>query len=153
MMLAFWTALALAQPGNPYASEPLLQPQTDNPFAWTVTAPKLAPGGKGVLLLGGMVPPGTLLYRDMLEVTVKGAQGLSVGEIRIPDGFQKPDPAFDGQLRAVFTEDLVVEVQVAAPAGFTGGDVTLELRYQGCRDSLCYPPTTEELVATVSAAK
>ena len=91
----------------------------------------------GALALAWDIQPGYYLYRDKMKVAAV-TPGLTLGELRLPEGEIKQDPEF-GAVK-IFKHQLEVSVPVTAhPSGI---DVLeAEVRYQGCaEDGICYPP-------------
>jgi thiol:disulfide interchange protein DsbD len=72
------------------------------------------------------------LYRHSLRF--KG-NNLSFSEPTLPEGTEHQDDFF-GKTRVYYQQ-----VSIAVPLKEVGDDATLRVRYQGCTDGLCYPPT------------
>ncbi len=134
-------AVALALP--PYAEGGAVAlPAESDPFVWQVE-PAILEGVDGRLSLRLVVPPGHVIYRDMLEIVVLDAGPLSVGAVDLPPAQVKEDPADGLDPRPLYPEDVVVWLPLHAPDGFLGGaTLKVETRHQGCRPGLCFPPTT-----------
>jgi thiol:disulfide interchange protein len=113
---------------------------------------ELSAGEKGVVQVTVRVPAEHHLYRDMMAVSVVSAEGLKVGEASFPPGHSKPDPADPTATREQYDMDVVIEVAVTAPESVGEYPVTFEVRYQGCKKSLCWMPQTESVEATVRVA-
>ena len=124
---------------------------TDNPFRVEATDAKIAAGEKGVVQVVVRVPANHHLYRDMMNVSVVSASGLKTGEASFPPGHSKPDPADPSNTREQYDMDVVVEVPVTTTETGTF-PVSFEVRYQGCKKSLCWMPQTETVEATVHVA-
>lgn len=122
---------------------------TNNPFRVEAANVELVAGGKGVIQVTVRVPANHHLYRDMMAVTVVTADGVNVGEASFPPGHSKPDPADPTATREQYDMDVVIEVPVTAPAAAGAYPLTFEVRYQGCKKSLCWMPQTESVDATV----
>lgn len=120
-----------------------------NPFFVKAEGVTLAPGAKGVVTLTLAVPTEFHVFRDMMEVKVTDAAGLSFGEPSFPPGEHKPDPLSPGSLREQFDQDVIVEVPVTAPQKEGSYIAALTFRYQGCKETLCYMPATDKVEATV----
>jgi hypothetical protein len=126
---------------------------TQNPFRVEATDVSLKPDEAGALQVILRVPKDHHLYRDMMEVNaVKQAEptSLSIGEPSFPPGFTKPDPADPSATREQYDMDVVIEVPVnkgAQPGTYT---LSFEVRYQGCKKSLCWMPQTEIVESTVT---
>ncbi|MFM5428903.1 protein-disulfide reductase DsbD [Aeromonas veronii] len=72
------------------------------------------------------------LYRHSLRV--KG-NNLTFSEPTLPEGTEHEDDFF-GKTRVYYQQ-----VSIAVPLKEVGENATLRVRYQGCTDGLCYPPT------------
>jgi len=124
----------------------------EDPFRVEVTDVTVAPNGTTAARVTVVVPKGFHVYRDMMDVTVTNAGGLTIGPASFPPGMMKDDPASPGTNREQFEEDVLIDLPVTAPA--TAGTYTaaLSVRYQGCKKNLCYFPAeqTPSLVVTVA---
>ena len=123
------------------------------PFQASAGELTLAPGGQGALTFTISVPPGTLLYRDMIEVRVLDSGDLSAGEPSLPPALKKQDPVL-GVEREVYDLDVLIEIPVKAPAGLADGarELLVEATWQGCRGTLCFMPQTATLAAPVTVS-
>ncbi|MGL6419470.1 protein-disulfide reductase DsbD [Aeromonas allosaccharophila] len=84
------------------------------------------------------------LYRHSLRF--KG-NNLSFSEPTLPEGTEHQDDFF-GKTRVYYQQ-----VSIAVPLKEVGENATLRVRYQGCTDGLCYPPTDKLIdVAPLTAA-
>ncbi|WFO50716.1 protein-disulfide reductase DsbD [Aeromonas veronii] len=72
------------------------------------------------------------LYRHSLRF--KGSN-LTFSEPTLPEGTEHEDDFF-GKTRVYYQQ-----VSIAVPLKEVGENATLRVRYQGCTDGLCYPPT------------
>ena len=72
------------------------------------------------------------LYRHSLRF--KG-NNLTFSEPTLPEGTEHQDDFF-GKTRVYYQQ-----VSIAVPLKEVGENATLRVRYQGCTDGLCYPPT------------
>lgn len=72
------------------------------------------------------------LYRHSLHF--KG-NNLTFSEPTLPEGAEHEDDFF-GKTRVYYQQ-----VSIAVPLKEVGENATLRVRYQGCTDGLCYPPT------------
>ncbi|TBR36766.1 MULTISPECIES: protein-disulfide reductase DsbD family protein [Dyella] len=97
----------------------------------------------GQLLLRWTMPKGYYLYRDQTALTLKNADGLTLGKPAWPAGETKEDPQF-GKVTVFFDE---VDVPVAVQGSLDGrSQLELEASFQGCQDGgLCYPLMTRAL--------
>lgn len=123
-----------------------------NPFLVHAEGTTLAPGARGNVTLTLVVPPAFHVYRDMMEVKVTDAGGLTLGAPSFPPGEQKPDPLNPGTNREQFEEDVIVEVPVTAPAKEGSYTAAFTFRYQGCTQKLCYMPATDAVDAVVQVS-
>ena len=87
----------------------------------------------GFLIATWRMPDGYYLYRHRFGFA---AGDGTLGAPIIPDGQPKTDPFF-GDVEVYYGE-VIVRVPVLR---VTGGDIKVEIGYQGCADfGLCYPP-------------
>lgn len=155
-------SFALAAPGDRYGDSllpgapqtPLGAPDlsgTKDPFSWVVPAVAVPAAGEATLMLRLVVPPGTHVYRDGIEVSVTDAGGLVVGAPDLPPGLKRADPGDpSNEVRELYDTDVLIAVPVAARAGDAGlHTVGLDLRHQGCKPGLCYPPVQTTVGALV----
>jgi len=84
------------------------------------------------------------LYRHSLRF--KG-NNLTFSEPTLPEGTEHEDDFF-GKTRVYYQQ-----VSIAVPLKDVGDGATLRVRYQGCTDGLCYPPTDKliDVAALVTA--
>ena len=122
----------------------------DNPFRVETADAKLEAGAKGKVQVIVRVPDNHHLYRDMMNVTVVAATGVETGEASFPPGHEKPDPADPSSTREQYDMDVLIDVPVTAPKVSGTYPMTLEVRYQGCKKSLCWMPQTETVEASVN---
>ncbi|MEN3802536.1 protein-disulfide reductase DsbD [Aeromonas veronii] len=83
------------------------------------------------------------LYRHSLRF--KG-NNLTFREPTLPEGTEHEDDFF-GKTRVYYQQ-----VSIAVPLKEVGENATLRVRYQGCTDGLCYPPTDKLIDVTPLAA-
>lgn len=96
------------------------------------------------LLLTLQIAGDYYLYRHSLRF--KG-NNLTFSEPTLPEGSEHEDDFF-GKTRVYYQQ-----VSIAVPLKEVGGNATLRVRYQGCTDGLCYPPTDKLIdVAPLTAA-
>ncbi|WP_421288723.1 protein-disulfide reductase DsbD [Aeromonas veronii] len=84
------------------------------------------------LLLTLHIADAYYLYRHSLRF--KG-NNLTFSEPTLPEGTEHEDDFF-GKTRVYYQQ-----VSIAVPLKEVGENATLRVRYQGCTDGLCYPPT------------
>jgi len=126
---------------------------SDNPFRVEATNAAFKAGEEGAVQVIVRVPKDHHLYRDMMEVSQvqsTDATGPTTGEPSFPPGFVKPDPADPEATREQFDMDVVIDIPVNKVD--VAGTYTLqfEVRYQGCKKSLCWMPQTEIVESTVT---
>jgi thiol:disulfide interchange protein DsbD len=92
-----------------------------------------------IIHLRWVVAPDHYLYKSKLAVKVRDPEGMTAGDVQLPNGEVKQDEFF-GRIEALHD-------QVAATVPIQRADATkpasflLDLRWQGCAESiLCYPP-------------
>lgn len=123
-----------------------------NPFRVEAKDAVIASGDKGEVQVIVRVPKDHHLYRDMMDVTRvadDGTAAVVTGDASFPPGFTKPDPADPGATREQYDMDVVINVPVVnveKPGSYT---LKFEVRYQGCKKSLCWMPQTEIVEAMV----
>jgi thiol:disulfide interchange protein DsbD len=94
--------------------------------------------------------PGYYLYRDKFEFRVVGSNGFEIRDVELPAGVTKDDPEF-GPVPVYFGQ-VEIPVRLARPAG-DAQELTLEARFQGCRDGdICYPPMKRNVTFEMPAA-
>ncbi len=142
LLMATLSAPAL---GNPYDDAPSLIPahSTEDPFSWELSSVALQPGQPGRITATLIVPPGTHVYRDQLEVSVANPDGLRIGKPDFPPGLTAPDPANKAMTRELYERDVIIYLPVNVPkkTEAVSAYVQLQLRHQGCREGLCFPPS------------
>lgn len=136
----------------PTAAAPSQQVAIDaDPFSWVEpVAVEIPAGGTGTISFRLVVPAGTHIYRDAIEVEVVDAGGLIVGATDLPAAMKIPDPGGTGEIRELYDRDVYVQIPVSAPKTVTGlVQVHLVAHHQGCRPGLCFPPKATEMIALV----
>lgn len=121
----------------------------DNPFRVEAETLKVSSGTAGALRITILVPKKHHLYRDMVEVEVVQSGALKLGSASLPAGLKKPDPADPSQTREVYDMNVIIEVPVRPIKAAGSYPVTFSVTYQGCKESLCWMPQTEEVQALV----
>ena len=101
----------------------------------------------GTALVRFTAQPGYYLYRDKFGFDVSGLAGLEMRAVELPDGVIKDDPEF-GPVPVYFGQ-VEIPVKLDRPAG-PAAEVTLEAKFQGCRDGdICYPPMARSVTFTL----
>lgn len=97
------------------------------------------------------IAPEHYLYRDKVELTLEGSDGVRLGEVALPAGEEKHDEFF-GDIQ-VFHDALEVRLPLQR-AGTGPATVTLNANYQGCNERLgiCYPPIRKQVALDLPAA-
>jgi thiol:disulfide interchange protein DsbD len=94
--------------------------------------------------------PGYYLYQEKFEFHVLGNDSFVIREVGLPKGEIKDDPEFGAV--PVYFKQVEIPVRFNRPAG-PATDLTLEARFQGCRDGdICYPPMERALTFQMPAA-
>ena len=118
--------------------------RADNPFRIEVTGVNIEANQTGNIKVLFVVPEGFHLYQDMMTVTPSPMTELQFSEPQFPIGHLTKDPANPEQMRMVF--DSTIEVMVPVSTSVNGQyEPHFEIRYQGCKDTLCYMPATENI--------
>ena len=129
---------------------------TKNPFRVEATDATVEDGKVSNVQVIIRVPEQHHLYRDMMEVsriTDEASAPVVTGEASFPPGFTKADPADPSATREQFDMDVVINVpvnKVETPGTYT---LKFEVRYQGCKKSLCWMPQTETVEAVVKTGE
>lgn len=134
----FLSSFSLVGWANPYASPPAVHGER-GPFRWEAHLQILSAGIPDTLRIRLVVPPGTAVYRDQVRVRVVEDVALSLGDPAIP-----PVVSLDADGRARFEEDVWITIPAEGDAPGTYA-VSLSVRYQGCREGLCWAPVVETL--------
>lgn len=122
-----------------------------DPFSWVdPVAVEIPAGGSGKISMRLIVPAGTHVYRDQIEVDVVDAGGLTIGATDLPAAMKVPDPGGTGEIRELYDRDVYVEMPISAPKTLSGlVQVHLVARHQGCKPGLCFPPKATDMTALV----
>ena len=119
-----------------------------NPFRVEIQPVQMVKGETKEMVVTFVVPEGYHLYQDMMAVVPNSTDGLMFSSPVFPMGQLKTDPANPEQMREVF--DTPVQVTVSVTSTVKGVYTTdVMVRYQGCKETLCYMPKTETLPATI----
>lgn len=121
--------------------QPLLEPEAA--FASDVVATD-----DGAAIVSWVIADDYYMYRQRFAVTTD-TPGVVVGELDIPGGKIKSDPAFGD----VETYEKLVQIKVPL-SGAAGKSVSLKLAGQGCNEpvGVCYPPITRDVVLDLTTA-
>ncbi len=146
-------------PAEPSALSPSGQGQSGL-FPYQDKAPALQPEeafiyesigyGPDTALVRFTAQPGYYLYTEKFQFRVIDGSGFEVRDVEMPAGVIKDDPEF-GPV-PVFYGQVEIPVRLDRPAG-NARNITLEARFQGCRDGdICYPPMTRTATFEMPAA-
>ena len=116
-------------------------PQSPGPFTCKVDPyVTVQQGGTVGVRIVLTAPDGTHLYRDQVDVEVTDAAGLVVGTLVLPAGQPFEDPWGGGQ-REVLSGDATLMLPLTAPIDARGRlDLSIDVRWQGCSDHMCFMP-------------
>ncbi len=156
LILALGCAFATPPPPNlgggspPFGLDSAPAVEVD-PFAWDATGEPVDVGGTGAVTLRLVVPPTHFVYKDSVSISLVSGGQLSAGTVELPVGVVQPDVAGDLPDREQYGADVFITVPLTASSSADAGlqEVLLEVRHQGCRPGLCFPPTTTMLTALV----
>jgi len=97
------------------------------------------------------IADGYYLYRDRISFSLQDANGIEIGQIKMPDGKEKVDESF-GKMVVYFHK-----LNLLLPLNRTKTEptnITLVAKYQGCAEAgLCYPPQTKAMPLSLPAAQ
>ena len=80
----------------------------------------------------------------------KNVSGVTLGAFTAPRGEVKADPNF-GSVE-VYHQPVTLHLPVTRSAATAAGEITLEVRYQGCADAgFCYPPIIKQVTLVLPA--
>jgi thiol:disulfide interchange protein len=119
-----------------------------NPFRVEAPSVETLVSEEGLVKVTVVVPRGFHVYRDMMHLKVIDGSGLSFSDPVFPQGVFQPDPADPEGFREQYDES--VEITASFVSQKVGSFSPLfEVRYQGCKASLCYMPKTEDVSVDV----
>ncbi len=119
-----------------------------NPFRVEVQPVELTVDSQKDMVITFVVPRGFHLYHDMMSVEPLKQEGLAFASPVFPMGNLIADPANPAEMREVF--DSTIQVTVPVQSATVGTYLTeVKVRYQGCKDTLCYMPKSETLSTVV----
>jgi len=106
-------------------------------------------GSSSELLVRLTPAPGYYLYRDKTSFTLTGADGVSLGAPRWPEGKDHHDEHFGDVV--VYFEQAEIPVPLIR-SNTSAQTVSLQASFQGClTDGICYPPMTRVLQVSLPA--
>jgi len=98
------------------------------------------PGGSASVSVSFTVPQGHHLYAD--SISIKPVTDINLGHGNIPPPSREQDPAGDTE-RDVYTNNFTITYELPASPQ---KPLELVINFQGCRDQLCFPPVTSNLI-------
>jgi thioredoxin:protein disulfide reductase len=148
-LLPLLLSLFLSIPGLAFGQQPT---QVEDPFRVEIAGVEVPAGGSANIGVLMVVPAEHHLYRDMIEVRMDEPGAFSLGEPDMPMGDLEPDPAFPEKKREAYHQTFTIQVPVNAPADAALGatEVELQVRYQGCKDKICYLPREQSIPVTLT---
>jgi len=92
------------------------------------------------------IAEGYYLYRDKFQVTVIEPQGVRADHAQLPAGEKKQDEFF-GEMEVYHGRVEAIVPLNGLPSGNLPAPLVLEVRYQGCSETLgvCYPPMSKRI--------
>lgn len=100
------------------------------------------------LHLNWQIADGTYLYQDKIELSLPQADGVTLGEYKLPEPEIKKDSIRpDGSIGdvAVYHREIDLTVPLLR-SGTAAQTIDLEAKYQGCAElGVCYPPITKHI--------
>ncbi len=92
------------------------------------------------------IAEGYYLYRDKFQVTVIEPQGVRADHAQLPAGEKKQDEFF-GEMEVYHGRVEAIVPLSGIPSGDLPVPLVLEVRYQGCSETLgvCYPPMSKRI--------
>ncbi len=150
-LLSVLITLFLALPWVGFAQQP---GQLEDPFRVEIAPIDVPAGGSAGLGILLVIPEGHHLYRDMLEVRLDEPGAFTVGELDVPLGELEPDPAFPERKREAYHETFTMTLPLHAPGDLSGEyELEFQVRYQGCKDKICFLPGSEGCRSTSPSSR
>ncbi|MBA4386528.1 MAG: hypothetical protein C0404_01025 [Verrucomicrobia bacterium] len=103
-------------------------------------------GDETVLTVSFSVPEKHYLYADKIKISIPGGPELAPKDI--PEPKKKHDDLLDADVQTYGHDTSLVYTLKNA---VSGKPVDVEVKYQGCGENLCYPPTTRKLSVSLGA--
>ena len=126
--------------------------QAENPFRVEILPATTFMEQLGVIQVVFIVPEGHHLYVDMLSVQPEPSTDFAFEPAKYPMGKLKADPASPEQMREIYPETTTVTIPLKAKS--SGIHLAkIEVRYQGCKEGLCYMPKSEIIETSVIVNK
>ncbi len=148
-LLSMLLTLLLCLPGLAFTQQPT---EVEDPFRVEIANIDVPAGGAAELGVLMVIPAEHHLYRDMIEVRMDEPGAFSLGEPDFPLGVLEPDPAFPEKKREAYHETFTITVPVSVQAGAAAGpsEVEVLVRYQGCKDKICFLPRERGVPVTLT---
>ncbi|MBD3265088.1 protein-disulfide reductase DsbD [bacterium] len=131
-------------------------PDMDELFQWTVNGPQDAvqQGESATIEAVLHVKEDHIVYQHMTSFSFDGPEGISMGEMDLPEAKEKEDPT-DGKIKKVYVGETVfaIPAQVGQSASVGVNQVTLTVKYQGCSQTLCFFPQTRQYPVALTVAE
>lgn len=125
-------------------------------FQWNVvpSQEQVARGGNVQIQATLEVAPDHIVYEHMTSVSIQTPEGIVAGETISPQAHEKVDPT-DGQVKRVYdgTVQFRIPIMVAPDAQPGPKELNLTIKYQGCSQTLCYFPMTNEVPVTLTVSE
>lgn len=131
-----------------------------DPVQWKLTfdSPSAPPGSKILGHLSAKIEPGWHLYslttpRPPIATTAVLAENPAIAGFKVfqPKPLVKQDPTFNVNTETFGEEvTLLFEIELKKDAAAGPVEVTAQVRYQCCNDSICLPPKKKTAVATIN---
>lgn len=126
--------------------------KAENPFRVEILPTTAIVSQEGTIKIVFVVPEEHHLYVDMMSVEAEPSKELNIEKPKFPIGKLKADPANPEQMREIYFETTTVELPIK-PNQFGIYPAKIEVRYQGCKEGLCYMPKTEMIDTSVVVNK
>jgi thiol:disulfide interchange protein DsbD len=100
------------------------------------------------------IADGTYLYHDKIELSLLDAQGVKIGDYKLPAPEIKPDSVRpDGSIGdvALYHQEIDLHLPLLR-SNSAATEITLEAAYQGCAErGICYPPIRKQFQLALPA--
>jgi thioredoxin:protein disulfide reductase len=115
---------------------------------------QVAPGGTASVRISLAPVKKVKLYRGEVRVSLAKGTNLELGVVDLPAGEKKYDELLEKQVE-YYKQAISFDVPVKVPAKQNPGPLnfSLEVRYQGCTESTCFPPESTRLALELSVSQ
>jgi len=120
-----------------------------------VEPPSALPGDTVNLHVDFKLAEGVHLYKDKLTFTWEELDGVAPGQPTLPPAAAIPDALDETGQSVIEVYDDAVTVSVPLTITAAAGETAIvrgEVKYQGCTDTLCFPPIKEPLSFSIPVA-